>query len=87
MKGGITIKEIEKLSASQYRILIKAAEVEQIRERIHLIEDMNAAFNSNNELINSLRKDLREKTSGSIILPLNATPDPNWESKLAKYKR
>lgn len=55
-KGGITFQDLSKMSLRQYIITKKAAEINEIEDRLQTISDINAAFSGNNERINQLQK-------------------------------
>ena len=74
---------------SQYRIVRKAAELEEIRERNSRIADMNAAFHGNKEHISKLEKTFQE-IQGNVLAQQsleNVKPDPDWQSRLNRFKR
>jgi heme oxygenase len=73
----------------QYKIIRKAAELEEIKERMALISDMNAAFHGNTKHVNNLEK-THQSIIGNIVLEealTNAKPDPDWQTKLNRFKR
>lgn len=73
----------------QYKIIRKAAELEEIKERMSLIADMNAAFHGNKKHINSLEKTF-QTINGNFVLEQtlqNVKPDPDWQTRLNRFKR
>lgn len=88
-RGGIGLKDIQTLPYSQYKIIRKAAELEEVRERISRIADMNAAFSGNKKHVDTLEKQFQEIFGNKNMLkPLEqATPDPDWQSRLNRFKR
>lgn len=88
-RGGISIKEIGELSYSQYKIIRKAAEIEEIRERLMLITDMNAAFSGNKTHMTSLEKRFQETQKNIVAMEAleNTVPDSDWKTRLARFKR
>ena len=76
---------MDNISHSQYKLIRKAAELEEIRERLALIADMNAAFNANKKHINHLEKEFHKIAGHNHIV--NTPPDSDWKSKLLRFKR
>ena len=63
--------------------------MEEIRERMSLITDMNAAFHGNKEHVDKLEKQFQTIVGNNALeasLALTA-PDPNWQARINKYKR
>lgn len=67
----------------KYLYIRKAAEVEEISNRVQLISDINAAFTGSKERLSSLQK-LYTKIMGFEV---KWEADPNWEDKLRAYQR
>lgn len=73
------------MSYKKYRLLRKAAEIEDVRRRQTLIADMNAAFSGNKEYMATLEK-LYQECVGSV-LAVKWEADKGWQDKLKKYQR
>ena len=69
---------------SQYRLLRKAAEIEEIRERLCLISDINAAFSGSKKHTDNLEKEYKRLTLGQ---KLNSEPDKDWVERLSRYRK
>lgn len=67
----------------KYMYIRKAAEVEEICNRIQMISDINAAFSGSIERIKNLQK-LYTEIMGFEI---KWEADPNWEDRLRQYQR
>ena len=67
----------------KYIYIRKAAEVEEISERIKMISDINAAFSGSAERLKDLQK-LYTKIMGFEV---KWEADPNWEDRLRAYQR
>lgn len=74
---------------SQYKIVRKAAELEEIRERTSRIAEMNAAFSGNKKLIDALEKRFQEimNNRGVVAVLENTKPEPDWKERLLRFKR
>jgi hypothetical protein len=75
----------------KYLIIKKAAEIDELMNRLNLITDINAAFSGGKEHVKQLESKLNVLLSigpsdSDPILHLNPK-DPNWKTKLLKYKR
>jgi heme oxygenase len=86
-KGGVTLDNIRKFSHSQYKVMRKAAELEEIRERMSLIADMNAAFHGNKKHIQNLEKSFQNILGNNKLEQALNTPDSDWKSRLSRFKR
>jgi len=67
----------------RYLYIRKAAEVEEISNRIQMISDINAAFSGSNERLEKLQR-LYIEVMGFEI-PCEA--DKNWEERLKTWQR
>lgn len=71
---------------SKYLVIRKAAEIEEVRSRLTMISDINAAFSGSDEYIKKLLF-LFNQIKG-LDKEENINPkDKDWENRLAKYKR
>ena len=63
--------------------------MEEIRERLSLITDMNAAFHGNNKHINRLEKTFQMILGNNALEESlkNVKPDPDWQKRLNRFKR
>ena len=82
--GGITYSELKELPIGEYKILKKAAEIEEIDHRRMSISDINVAFSGSQDMLERLNNRYNELTNLEEFL--NKTPDPNWDEKMKKYK-
>lgn len=69
----------------KYLLIRKAAEIEEISERLQLISDIGAAFSGNKEHFDKLKK-LYDNLSGSGLIIIKK-PDSNWEERMGRFKR
>lgn len=67
----------------KYLYLRKAAEIEEISNRIQMVSDINAAFSGTKEKLERLQK-LYIETMGFEI---PCEPDVGWEDHLRIYQR
>ena len=62
--------------------------MEEVRERISLITDMNAAFQGNKKHIEKLEKKFQEISGNNLLLEsLVAKPETGWKERLNRFKR
>ena len=83
MNGAIDIEYLEKLPLDKYIVVKRAAEIEEISQRLKLISDVNAAFFGGGDHTKKLQQ-LYDKLMGHDVSWEN---DPKWAEKLKKYKR
>ena len=81
----MSIEYLEKIHYRKYEIIRKEEEIEDIRRRLNLILDVNAAFNANKEYIGNLEKELQKRTPKSIIIKEEA--DKDWTTRLSRFQR
>jgi hypothetical protein len=82
-KGGISLKELSEMPYSQYKIVRKAAELDEIRQRQAFISDSNAAFFGNKKHIQKLEQ-VYNSVSGSQV---EWKADSDWKSRAMRFKR
>lgn len=86
-KGGITLDQLDRIPYSQYKLLRKAAELEEISDRQKLIADMNAAFNANKKHVKELEKTFHKIAGHTALVDAHAKPDTDWKSRVLRFKR
>lgn len=67
----------------KYLYLRKAAEIEEISNRMQMISDINAAFSGSKERLDSLQKLYIEIMGFEIP----CEPDRDWEERIRIYQR
>ena len=67
----------------KYLVIRKAAEVEEITNRITLISDMNAAFSGSKDKLEKLQSMYTELMGFDV----KWEADPNWEDRLRQFAR
>lgn len=68
----------------QYILVKKAAEINEVEERIQTISDINAAFSGSNDRISQLQK-LRSRLMGFQDIKWNK--DPDAKQRMMKWAR
>lgn len=70
----------------RYIILRKAAELEDITQRLMRISDVSAAFSGSNEHVDNLRRILTE-IEGLGEEDFHWKSEPNWQDKMKRFAR